>query len=167
MNLLAPVPWLKLLAAGVLFAGGLYLGVRLEKGRWDAATVAQERDYQTKLAAALKVSADRQAAVDAATQEKDSALQTLAEYRAAHPVHIGVCHPSIPAPTVSHNPPGEPAGTPPAAVLQPTVEDIGPALDALMAEADTVNENYRLCRSAYKALTPSVVQIEYQGRRAR
>jgi len=154
VNLLAPVPWLKLAAAGVLFWSGWYLGAGRVQGLWDAATVAQERDYLAKVAAAQAKGQQWQAAADAASKERDDAKQTLATYVAAHPLGpVWLCsHPQAP-PTVSHNPPGEPAGTAPPVPLQPAApRDIGPALDALLLEADTLNENYRVCRSAYLAL---------------
>ena len=50
MNLLAPVPWLKLLAAGVLFAMGLYVGSRWVQGRWDADRLAQAQAVERILA---------------------------------------------------------------------------------------------------------------------
>jgi hypothetical protein len=153
VNLLAPVPWLKLVTAGVLFAIGLYVGAHWVQGRWDASVAAQEAKYIVQLQAANAKTLEWQGKANTAETNRAQAATDLATYLAAHPVSVLVCPHQGPKPVPDH-PPGQPAGTEAEAVLQPKPTDIGPALDQLMAEADTVNENYRLCRASYLALKP-------------
>jgi hypothetical protein len=80
MNLLGPVPWLKLLAAGVLFAMGLYVGTRWTQGRWDAATVAQAQ-LVAQVAAQDEA---KEHAQQKANEERINALQKVLAESAAN-----------------------------------------------------------------------------------
>lgn len=142
------------LLLGALFGAGWHFGASSTQHRWDAATASQERDYLAKVAAAQATTATWQGKADQAAKERDDALQNLSAYRSSHPIgHVGLCiQPPKATPTVPVSPGGEPAGTTPAAVLLQEPKDIAPALDQLMAEADTINEAYRQCRAVYQAL---------------
>lgn len=103
----------------------------------------QVHDAQVKAAADTKQWQD---AANTAGVQRDDALKDLSQYRAAHPVSVRLCPKpaSVPADPVSH-----PTGGETAPVLQQDTADIGPALDSLMAEADSINENYRACKADY------------------
>lgn len=123
------------------------------------AGIAAQQAVDAKIAADAQKAADAktaslQATADRLQQERDDAHTDLDAYRLAHPVRVivgGLCKP---AGTAADNLPkagdSGSASTEGAGVLQPQPErDIGHSLDAKAAEADAVNENYRVCRTAY------------------
>lgn len=111
------------------------------------------RDHMIMLAqiTATNVTNDLQRRANDAQARATKAAGDLDSYRRAHPVSVRIC----PAPG-GHLPGGAGAGV--AGTVQPdgvqpeTARDIGPALDALAGDADTLNERYRVCRDAYQAL---------------
>lgn len=142
-------------------------------------TVARDAYWKPIVAQRDGVIADQTAAALKAKAEADSltaTLQSLAKqigderakaaadldtYRRTHPVNVWVCNKPA-AEGSGGRPVPEGAGTGPAsseaeAVLQPApARNIGPALDALMAEADGVNEALRSCEVAYEAVRVSM-----------
>lgn len=94
--------------------------------------------------------------------ERVKAKADLDRYRREHPVHLWVCDQPAKSPSsriVSESPAPTVGGTEAEGPLQPQpARDIGPALDALMAEADRVNEDLRTCTTQYNALADSLAR---------
>ncbi len=94
--------------------------------------------------------------------EREKAKADLDRYRREHPFHLWVCDQpakSSSSRVVPESSPSEVGATEGEGTLQPPrPRDIGPALDALMAEADRVNEDLRTCTTQYNALADSLTR---------
>lgn len=130
-------------ALGYLYYRGYQTGVAHER---------EVREHMIMLAqiTATNVTNDLQRRADNAYQARDKASSDLDAYRHLHPVHVSLCHTpsassSLPAPAGA-----EPAGAAAGDVVQqaPAI-DIGAELDHWGAAADTMNEQYRSCKTAY------------------
>lgn len=137
-----------------VFGYGWHVGAGHVQRRWDADKQAQATAEAHLKAATLAKQQELQAHADDLEKQRDLARSDLDSYRLSHPVHVRLCGtPSgsgggLPSPA-SHST----AGAEVSPVLQPEATDIGPALDELMAEADGVNELYRVCRAGYLAVS--------------
>lgn len=94
--------------------------------------------------------------------ERVKADADLDEYRRTHPVRIIVREPAAACSgggSVSETARIAGEATEAAAVLQPqAARDIGPAIEALLAEADGTNEDLRMCETQYRALAESLTR---------
>lgn len=169
------VPWQVWAAAGLVVAGvlvehrGHSRGVRERDAYWSPIVDARDATIADQTAKALKAKAEAdgltatlKALAKQVGDERAQAKAKLDTYRREHPVHLWLCEqpakggsggvvPEGPAPAGGA---GEAEG-----VLQPKpARDIGPALDALMAEADRVNEDLRTCTTQYNALADSLTR---------
>lgn len=163
------VPWQVWAAAGLVVVGvlvehrGHSRGVRERDAYWSPIVDARDATIADQTAKALKAKLEAQslsntlkAVVKQIGDDRAKAKAELDAYRRAHPVHIWMCeHPAQGAGSGAvPRDPGAAAGAGEAeGVLQSApARDIGPALDALMAEADGVNEALRSCEVAYEAV---------------
>ena len=124
------------------------------------AGVAHQKTEDAKVAYIAKLAADMETArlqglAHQLETDRDQARTDLDVYRAAHPVHISVCHTPSAGSSVSQGAASGAPGAEASPVLQPETTDIGPQLDSLMAEADGINELYRTCRTAYLEVAAS------------
>ena len=168
---------LQLIAGAIVLAGLVagYLGWRhhVYGQGYDAA----EAHYKPILAQRDGVIADQTAAALRAKAEADSLTATLqalskqlgddrakakadlAAYQRSHPLNVWVCN--EPAKGGSGGAVPESGGTQPASAKgsdvfpPPGARNIGPELDALMTEAQEINEALRSCEVAYEAVRVS------------
>lgn len=136
-----------------LFIRGCYYGGEQVQAKWDKANVESRIALEKINASNRQIEAARQARVSAAESAAAQAQLDLSIYRRAHPVSVLVG--GVRAPAAGCNPADSGKGAGDSAttatgetarVLQPSApRDIGSDLDALMAEADVVNDAYGIC----------------------
>ena len=142
-------------------------GAESRDAYWKPIVAQRDGVIADQTAAALKAKAEAdsltatlQSLAKQIGDERAKAAADLDKYRRTHPVNVWVCNDPSKATGGGPVPEGagiEPASPEGAAALQPEpARNIGPALDALMAEADGVNEALRSCEVAYEAVRVSM-----------